>query len=79
MQGLLDTPQNLSVTQFRTSSGPVSHQGKYKQHKHIRYSCPNWHVTSLSELYLCFVAGHVPYKFQRNPITSFRDHNSWVN
>ena len=55
----------------------------------LRYSCPNWHVTSLFELYLCFVAGlvpykflvagHVPYKFQRNPISSIRNYNSWPN
>ena len=33
----------------------------------------------LVELYLCFVVGHVPYKFQRNPISSIRHHNSWQN
>ena len=45
----------------------------------LRYSCLNWHVTSLFELYQYFVAGHVPYKFQRNPILSIRNHNSWPN
>lgn len=47
----------------------------------LRYSCLNWHVTTLFELYLCSVAGHdsAIYIFQRNPITSIKRLNFWPN
>ena len=67
-------PQNLSAAHFRANSGAISHQRNIYSTSipctGQRYPCPNWHVTSVFELYQCFVAGHVPYKIQTNPRSS---------
>ena len=81
---LLNTPRkiylyhSLEPTQVK-SAIKKNINGTSTSCTRLTHSCPNWHVTSLFELYLCFVAGHVPYKFQRNPVSSIRNHNSWPN
>ena len=94
-QGLLNTPRkiclshSLKPTQFKSAIRKNINSTSTSCTR-LRYSYPYWHVTSLFELYLltslfelylCFVAGHVPYKlqFQRNPVSSIRNHNSRPN